>query len=148
MQSPHGSLLVFLFQSPFNGFIEGWGLYSENLGTCADLWSHVGFLELNILRSFRILAEILLHVDGWCPEGVAFRAKEYLTMSDKAINSEVYRYRAFPGQACSYKIGVEVIKSVVQSKFPDIDLTNCDNLRSSELIEFYKHLLWHHALPL
>jgi hypothetical protein len=148
MHTPHSSSLAFLFQPPFNGFIEGWGLYSEHLGTSKDLWSHIGFLELTMLRTFRIIAEILLHVDGWCPEDVIYKAREYLTMSDKEINSEVYRYRTFPGQACSYKIGVEVIKTIVKTKFPDIDLACSDNLRNQQLIDFYKHLLWHHPLPL
>ena len=77
-----------------------------------------------------------------------FTAKQYLTMSDKSIESEVYRYCVFPSQACSYKVGVETIKKVIQTKFPDIDISDYQNLCKPQLIEFYKHLLWYHELPL
>ena len=149
MNSPHVTSLQLLFQEPFNGFIEGWGLFCENLGTNeGSSWSRLGYLEMNILRTFRVLAEIMLHVEGWHPEDVILQAKEYLTMSDKSIESEVYRYRTFAGQACSYKVGVEVINSIVKNKFPNIDIKDGNSLHKTELINFYKHLLWYDESPL
>ena len=56
-------------------------------------------------------------MNGWSPADVLFRAKNYLTMSDNTIEAEIYRYRMWPGQACSYKIGFEVIKNIIRKKY-------------------------------
>jgi len=183
--SQHTSALNFLIQEPFNGFIEGWGLFCEGMSvhnesvhnesrktpskktlsrkSHADstkdvnststtgkqkLWDRVGYLDANLFRTFRILAEIMLHVEGNTPAEVAKLAKSYITYNDAVLESEAYRYRVYPGQACAYKVGLEVIRHVVKSKFPDIDVTKSADLHRPELLAFYKHFLLHHEMPL
>lgn len=146
--SPHSNLLSNLFQAPSNGFIEGWGLFSEHLGNQNhDPWTYYGYLQANILRTFRIIAEIMLHIEGCDPEQVIEYSKNYLTMGDKSIESEIYRYVVLPGQAMSYKIGLEVFKTIIQKKF-SLDVNNLDILQKPELLEWYKEILWKCERPL
>lgn len=145
--SPNNNYLTALEFSPCNGFIEGWGLFAEHLGDSMsnDPWVYFGYLQFNIFRAFRILAEIALHVEGQTPEEVIQLAKQYLTGSENMINSEIYRYRILPGQACSYKIGLEVFKRVIRKKF---HITDMHDLLRPELIEWYKDILWKTERPL
>lgn len=100
---------------------------------------------MNILRTFRIIAEILLHVEGQTPDQVIQLAKQYLTASDGSITSEVYRYRILPGQACSYKIGLEVFKRIIKKKF---NVVNVKDFVRTDLLDWYKEVLWETERPL
>jgi hypothetical protein len=130
-----------------NGFVEGWGLFSEHLGDLMlkDPWVYFGYLQENILRTFRIIAEILLHVEGKTPQQVIQLAKQYLTTNEESITAEIYRYRVYPGQACSYKIGLESFKRIIKQKFNVVDMK--DFMRS-DLVEWYKQVLWQTERPL
>jgi hypothetical protein len=130
-----------------NGFIEGWGLFAEHLGNLMldDPWVYFGYLQMNVLRTFRIIADILLHVEGQTPEQVIQLAKQYLTGNDAGITAEVYRYRVLPGQACSYKTGLEVFKSMIKKKF---NVINMKDFIQSDLLNWYKEILWNSERPL
>jgi uncharacterized protein (DUF885 family) len=132
---------------PCNGFIEGWGLFAEHLGDVMldDPWVYFGYLQANILRTFRIIADILLHVEGQTPEEVIQLAKKYLTASEQSITTEVYRYRILPGQACSYKIGLEVFKRIIKKKF---NVEKISDFLRSDLLDWYKEVLWQTERPL
>jgi hypothetical protein len=145
--SPNQNYLTTILSTPCNGFIEGWGLFSEHLGDLMfdNPWEYFGYLQANILRTFRIIADILLHVEGATPEQVIQLAKKYLTIGENSIITEVYRYRILPGQACSYKIGLEVFKRIIKKKF-NVDKIN-DFLRS-DLLDWYKEVLWQTERPL
>ncbi|CAF3798067.1 unnamed protein product [Rotaria magnacalcarata] len=145
--SPNNNYLTEIDDSPCNGFIEGWALFAEHLGDSMlnEPWTYFGYLQSNILRTFRIIAEILLHVEGQTPIQVIELAKQYLTTSEASITSEIYRYRTFPGQACSYKIGLEIFKRIIHEKFHVIEVK--DFLRS-DLQDWYKQILWQTERPL
>lgn len=145
--SPNFNYLTTIDYTPCNGFVEGWGLFAEHLGDAMlnDPWVYFGFLQMNILRTFRIIAEILLHVEGQTPKQVIELAKQYLTTSEASITSEVYRYRILPGQACGYKIGLEVFKRIIKQKFNVISIK--DFMRP-DLMDWYKELLWQTERPL
>ena len=160
--SHHTSAFNILIPSPLNGFIEGWGLFCESMGldeetadeavttktTVDRLWSRVGYIDANMLRTFRVLAEIMLHAEGQTPQQVIDVAKTYISYSQDALEAEVYRYRVYPGQACSYKVGLEVLRSIVKAKFPSIDVSSATDLHRPELLAFYKELLFEHEMPL
>jgi len=110
-----------------------------------DPWVYFGYLQANILRTFRIIADILLHVEGQTPEEVIQLARKYLTASVEGITAEIYRYRILPGQACSYKIGLEVFKRIIKKKF-NVDQVN-DFVRP-DLLDWYKEVLWQTERPL
>ena len=145
--SPHQNYLTAIDYAPCNGFIEGWGLFAEHLGDALsnDPWLYFGYLQANIFRTFRIIAEILLHVEGQTPQQVIQLGKQYLTSSEKSITAEVYRYRILPGQACSYKTGLEVFKRIIKQKF---NVTETKDFLRSDLVDWYKEILWKTERPL
>jgi hypothetical protein len=145
--SSNNNYLTAVLPTPCNGFIEGWALFAEHLGDLMldDPWVYFGYLQSNILRTFRIIAEILLHVEGQTPEQVIQLAKIYLTTSIESITTEIYRYRVYPGQACSYKFGLEVFKRIVKHKF---NVTHMKDFVRSDLLDWYKQVLWQTERPL
>ncbi|CAF2828618.1 unnamed protein product [Rotaria sp. Silwood2] len=145
--SPHRNYLAAIDSPLCNGFIEGWGLFSEHLGDMLfeDQWAYFGYLQANILRTFRVIADILLHVEGQTPSQVIELAKQYLTTNEESITAEIYRYRVLPGQACGYKIGLEVFKHIVKHKF---NVDQMKDLIRSDLLEWYKDVLWKAEQPL
>lgn len=145
--SPKHNYLTTVLCVPCNGFIEGWGLFAEHLGNLMldDPWVYFGYLQMNILRTFRIIADILLHIEGQTPGQVIELAKRYLTASEESITSEVYRYRILPGQACAYKTGLEVFKRIMKKKF---NITDVKDFLRGDLLEWYKEVLWNTERPL
>jgi len=88
------------------GFIsahgEGWALYAEHLAAESgwyegDLVGQLGQLDDELFRARRLVVDTGLHAMGWTRQ----QAIDY---GIKA--SEVERYVVWPGQACSYKIGM------------------------------------------
>ncbi|CAF1341849.1 unnamed protein product [Adineta ricciae] len=145
--SPNHNYLTAIAEAPCNGFVEGWGLFAEHLGDSMfdDPWVYFGYLQMNILRTFRIIAEVLLHVEGQAPDEVIQLAKQYLTASEASITAEIYRYRILPGQACSYKIGLEIFKRAIRDKF---QVTEVKDFLRSDLLAWYKDVLWQTERPL
>lgn len=145
--SPKQNYLTVILSTPCNGFIEGWALFAEHLGNLMldDPWVYFGYLQSNILRTFRIIADISLHIDGATPTQVIELAKQYLTTSDEHIAQEIYRYRVLPGQACAYKTGLEVFKKVLKKKY---QVTDIKEFIRTDLINWYKDILWQTERPL
>lgn len=90
-------------------YTEGWGLYSETLGTDFGLYDEwidrYGQLTENLLRSCRLVVDTGMHALNWTREGAVRYMVEHTPMDEKSINSEVNRYITWPGQALGYKIG-------------------------------------------
>jgi hypothetical protein len=112
MFSDEVDYLTMFFWNYFNGFIEGWGLYSETLcnhgNTIEDYWNEFGTLEMVMLRTLRIVVDIRLNAMSYPVEEIISYISENLSYGLDTIKSEVYRYIVFPGQALSYRIGYEV----------------------------------------
>ena len=88
------------------GFIsahgEGWALYAENLAAESgwyegDLKGHLGQLNDELFRARRLVVDTGLHAMHWTRQ----QAIDYGIRA-----SEVERYVVWPGQACSYKMGM------------------------------------------
>jgi uncharacterized protein (DUF885 family) len=101
----------FRTRAGFTAYSEGWGLYSERLasempGTYADPYSQFGRLTSEMWRAIRLVVDTGLHAKGWTEQ----QAIEYFANNSSvpltAIRSEVQRYIVMPGQATSYKIGM------------------------------------------
>ncbi len=103
----------FQTQSFFNGYVEGWALYSEllakEMGAYEDPYSDFGRLTTEIWRAIRLVVDTGLHDKEWTEE----EAVAYFTANSPAaegqIRSEVRRYIVIPGQATGYKIGMQKI---------------------------------------
>ena len=90
-------------------FVEGWGLYAEQLANEMGLYSNdvqqLGRLGNDTWRGCRLVLDTGMHGMGWSRD----KAIEFFKANSpiEEINSEIEtdRYIAWPGQACSYKMG-------------------------------------------
>ena len=90
-------------------FVEGWGLYSEQLANEMGLYSNdvqqLGRLGNDAWRACRLVLDTGMHGMGWSRDKAVefFRANS--PIEELNANVETDRYIAWPGQACSYKMG-------------------------------------------
>lgn len=95
---------------------EGWGLYSERLGTemgfYKDPYSDFGRLTYESFRAVRLVVDTGIHAFGWTRQ----QAIEYILnntgLGQKATEAQIDRYITWPAQALSYKIGELKIREV------------------------------------
>jgi uncharacterized protein (DUF885 family) len=99
-------------------FIEGWALYAEGLGKEAGLYddpySDYGRLQLELLRSIRLVADTGLHARRWTRDQVVRFFREHSTLDEPTVQNETDRYMAIPGQALAYKVGQVTISRLRQ----------------------------------
>ena len=90
-------------------FIEGWGLYSEELGEYIgiyeDPYDKFGQLTYDMWRAIRLVVDTGIHYMDWSREDAINLFIENSAKSILDINNEVDRYIGWPGQALAYKIG-------------------------------------------
>ena len=90
-------------------FVEGWGLYSEELGEFMgiydDPYDKFGQLTYDMWRAIRLVVDTGMHYKGWSRDEAVNLFIENSAKSILDINNEVDRYIAWPGQALAYKIG-------------------------------------------
>jgi len=104
---------VFRTQAGYGAYAEGWGLYVERLakeiGFYQDQYSDFGRLGREIWRAIRLVVDTGIHAKGWSEaEAMTF----YTANSPQPIakiRSEIRRYFVMPGQATSYKVGMQKI---------------------------------------
>ncbi|NUZ11275.1 DUF885 domain-containing protein [Pseudoalteromonas sp. McH1-7] len=95
----------------FNGYIEGWALYSELLAYEMgmykdDPFGDLGRLQAEAYRAARLVVDTGLHYKKWTrDQAITYFADATGTaMSD--VVSAIDRYIAWPGQALGYKLGM------------------------------------------
>jgi uncharacterized protein (DUF885 family) len=90
-------------------FGEGWGLYAERLADEMSLYSgplqRLGMLSLDSLRAARLVVDTGLHALGWSRRQAIEVLAGSTALRMAAVEVEVDRYLADPGQAASYMIG-------------------------------------------
>jgi len=90
-------------------FVEGWGLYSEELGQYMGLYDDpydkFGQLTYDMWRAIRLVVDTGMHYKNWSREDAINLFIENSAKSLLDIENEVDRYIAWPGQALAYKIG-------------------------------------------
>ena len=93
----------------FTAFVEGWGLYSEELGEFMgiydDPYDKFGQLTYDMWRAIRLVVDTGIHYKGWSRDDAINLFIENTAKSKLDIENEVDRYIAWPGQALAYKIG-------------------------------------------
>jgi uncharacterized protein (DUF885 family) len=95
----------------YGAYGEGWGLYVERLakemGFYQDPYSDFGRLGREIWRAIRLVVDTGIHAKGWSEA----QALEFYTANSPQpigkIRSEIRRYFVNPGQATSYKVGMQ-----------------------------------------
>ena len=93
-----------------SAFSEGWALYSERLaveaGLAEDPYDELGVLQSELFRAVRLVVDTGLHFKRWTREEAMAYMKDITGMSDTEVRVEIERYIVWPGQACSYKVGM------------------------------------------
>ena len=94
----------------FSSYVEGWGLYAEQLADEMGAYENdpvgqIGYLQSLMFRSARLVVDTGIHSKGWSREqGIQYMMEAYGDQIG-AATSEVERYCGWPGQACAYKVG-------------------------------------------
>ena len=93
----------------FSGYGEGWGLYTEWLGTVMGIYEtpyeDFGRLTYEMWRASRLVIDTGIHAFGWSREQAMDYLRRRAALSEHEITTEVERYIAWPGQALAYKLG-------------------------------------------
>ena len=129
----------------FTAFVEGWALYSEQLGYDLDLYSdpydRMGQVTYEMWRAVRLVVDTGMHAQGWTRQQAIDYFKANAPKSDLDITNEVDRYVATPGQALAYKIG--------QMKISELRAKAKERLGDRfDLRAFHDEVLGAGALPL
>jgi uncharacterized protein (DUF885 family) len=102
----------------FNAYIEGWGLYAEQLGKEVGFYqdpvSDYGRLSSELFRAVRLVVDTGIHSKGWTREQVVDFMRKSGAVDEPTIQSETDRYIAWPAQALSYKLGQLKISELKQ----------------------------------
>jgi len=93
---------------------EGWGLYSEYLGSEMEIYTTpyetFGKLTYEMWRACRLVVDTGIHAFGWTRDQAVTFLKDNTALSIHEVNTEIDRYISWPGQALSYKIGELTIR--------------------------------------
>ncbi|MCD9031644.1 DUF885 domain-containing protein [Luteimonas sp. Y-2-2-4F] len=100
-------------QTYFSGYGEGWGLYTEWLGTSMGIYQtpyeEFGRLTFEMWRAARLVIDTGLHAYGWTRQQAIDYLAGHTALAHQDIVNEVDRYIAWPGQALAYYIGYKTI---------------------------------------
>ena len=93
----------------FNAYVEGWALYSEQLGKEVGFYqdpvSDYGRLSSELFRAVRLVVDTGIHAKGWSRKQVVEFFRKSGAVDEPTIQSETDRYISWPAQALSYKLG-------------------------------------------
>ncbi len=129
----------------YTAYIEGWGLYCEQLpkehGFYQDPYSDFGRLAMELFRAARLVVDTGIHAKKWTrQQGLDY----YLANTPNARGDclkMVDRHIVMPGQATAYKVGmIEILRLREKARKalgPAFDLR-----------EFHDAILVHGAVPL
>ncbi|HEX3569298.1 MAG TPA: DUF885 domain-containing protein [Acidobacteriaceae bacterium] len=129
----------------FTAFIEGWALYSEQLGKDIGFYqdpvSDYGRLSSELFRAVRLVVDTGIHSQGWTRDQVVQFFRDNSSEDEPEIQSETDRYIGWPGQALAYKIG--------QLKFRELrDRAQRELGPTFDLRRFHDQMLSGGAMPL
>jgi uncharacterized protein (DUF885 family) len=93
----------------YTAFVEGWALYSEQLGKDVgfyqDPYSDYGRLQADMWRAIRLVVDTGVHNEHWTRQQMVDYFHAHSSIDETSMQSEVDRYIAWPGQALAYKMG-------------------------------------------
>jgi len=108
-------LPAFRRNGDYTAFVEGWALYSEQLGKeigfYEDPYSDYGRLENEMWRAIRLVIDTGVHSQHWSRDQMVDYFHRYTAMDEPNVQTEVDRYIAWPAQALAYKLGqLDILK--------------------------------------
>jgi len=129
-----------------SAFAEGWGLYAELLAKEMGLYEtdplgDLGRLQSEMFRAVRLVVDTGMHAKKWSREEAIAYMRAKTGMTEDEVTREIERYVAWPGQACSYKIGmltIERLRTKAKTELgPKFDIR-----------EFHEEVLMNGGMPL
>ncbi|MFV0478302.1 MAG: DUF885 domain-containing protein [Parahaliea sp.] len=110
-----GEIPRFRRDNYFSGYGEGWGLYTEWLGTLMGVYEtpyeDFGRLSYEMWRACRLVIDTGVHYFGWSREQALAYLQDHTALSIHEVTTEVDRYISWPAQALAYKLGELLIRS-------------------------------------
>ena len=129
----------------FSGFVEGWGLYAEQLGlenqVFKDNFEKVGFYMYNLLRACRSVVDTGIHHNKWTRKQAIDYIKDNTGLSEVEATNEVDKSIVLPGRACAYLVGkrkIMELRNIAQKNLGD----------RFDMKEFHRIVLQNGAMPL
>jgi uncharacterized protein (DUF885 family) len=102
-------LPTFRLHTHNSGYVEGWGLYAEQLGKEVGFYqdpvSDYGRLSSELFRAARLVVDTGIHSEGWSRDQVVAFFRKSGAVDEPTLQAETDRYIAWPAQALSYKLG-------------------------------------------
>ncbi|GGB63957.1 hypothetical protein GCM10010833_18710 [Blastomonas aquatica] len=96
-------------QTYFSGYGEGWGLYTEWLGTKLDMYEtpyeEFGRETFEMWRAVRLVIDTGIHTKGWSRQKAIDYLASHTALAQRDVETEVDRYISWPAQALAYKLG-------------------------------------------
>lgn len=132
-------------QGALVAFTEGWGLYSERLGTALELYDtaldRFGMLSYQAWRAARLVVDTGIHALRWPRDRAITFLLENVGLPENEVINEIDRYIVMPSQALAYKFGQRHLESLRRNA--------SERLGSRfELRAFHDELLRSGAIPL
>ncbi len=96
-------------QAGYTAYIEGWALYSEQLGKDVGFYknplSDYGRLSDELLRADRLVLDTGVHYKHWTRKQMIDFFHAHSSEDEPQVQAETDRYITWPGQALAYKMG-------------------------------------------
>jgi uncharacterized protein (DUF885 family) len=129
----------------YTAYVEGWALYSEQLGyelgLYKDDFSKMGQLNYDMWRAVRLVVDTGMHSFKWTRDQAIYYFLQNTGKNRLDIENEVDRYIAWPGQALAYKLGqlkIQALRAEAEKALGD----------RFDIRAFHDQILANGALPL